>query len=388
MMMEIAKVAKWAHLIKLFDLESKNFVKLSDLSEVSIFPKPIERQRIFTCLQVFSEKTHVALLTHPSLDAEEVKDTAAFISKVIKWWKILNVKSCEVASRRNDELKAAISNAEDERLLFLLQFGDMAFQMAGKQGSRVKQLSKDTAVAIHQTCYGLVDLCRYLLATRQDYVLLGQFTSDHLEKEFSKLRQGSGGAYFLSVQQIIEKVRINQASLLLTSEVDIGALGVQSGHQCNSCTYKLSEENREIFDGLVELEEFIPLDAKMSLVHIAGYVSRNDEALNENELLGHTQFYFTKYGKFTQDLDRGGLKVPSDPACQWTFFCFILFHAVKTDVCRKPLSDIFYLVSEVYDFGMRQRHCIVLSNIFLNKLCHKSTPRCGKEPALKVLKLS
>ena len=35
--------------------------------------------------------------------------------------------------------------------------------------------------------------------------MLGNFTSDPLEKQFGKLRQGTGGAYFIIVQQILEK---------------------------------------------------------------------------------------------------------------------------------------------------------------------------------------
>ena len=84
--------------------------------------------------------------------------------------------------------------------LILLECGDMAMKMVGKEGSQIKRLSKDTAAAIHQTCYGLVDLCRHLLAISHKYVLLGQFTSDHIEKQNSKLCQGSGGAYFLTVE--------------------------------------------------------------------------------------------------------------------------------------------------------------------------------------------
>ena len=384
----IAKIAKWIHLQKLFELERGNLVKLSDLNEMSIAPKPIERQRVSTCLKVFSEKTHTALLTHPLLDQNEVKDTAAFIYKVLRWWKILNVRSCETSVRRNDQLLGAISDPQDKRLTFLLEFGDMAKKMAGKQRSRVKQLSKDTAFAIHQTCHGIVELSRHLLETSHKYVLLGQFTSDHLEKQFSKLRQGSGGAYFLTVQQIVEKVRIKNASLLLKSGVDLDKLSVQSGHKCASCLYKLSEEDEEIFDGLPDLEEFIPIDVKMSLVHIAGYVTRNDAQLSEKDLLDHTTFYYQKFGRFTQFLDRGGLKIPTDRSCQWVFFCFALFHAVKRNACRKSLANFFELVSEFYGFAMTGQHCIVLSNIFLNQFCRKNTPRLGKEPALKLLKLS
>ena len=52
----VRRVAKWAHLKQLYRFESERLVKLSDLNEISIAPKPIERQRVFTCLRVFSEK--------------------------------------------------------------------------------------------------------------------------------------------------------------------------------------------------------------------------------------------------------------------------------------------------------------------------------------------
>ena len=60
-------------------------------------------------------------------------------------------------------------------------------------GKRQKTLTKDTATALHHTLNGLVDLSRKLLSTTHKYVLIGEHTSDPLEKEFGKLRQGSGG---------------------------------------------------------------------------------------------------------------------------------------------------------------------------------------------------
>ena len=134
------------------------------------------------------------------------------------------------------------------------------------------------------------------------------------------------------------------------------------------------------------MEPFIPTDTKLFLVHIAGYVSRNDKALDEKEFFGQAKFYFAKYGLFTKRLDRGGLKVPTDQACQWTFFCFMLFQAVKTEVRRKSLNNLVKDVSEFYNFNMKECHYDVL--ILLNKLCQKLTPRSRKEPALKMLKLS
>lgn len=260
--------------------------------------------------------------------------------------------------------------------------------MTGKQGHRIKQLSKDTAKNIHHTCYGMVDLCRHLLATTHEYVCLGMFTTDFLEKEFGKLRQGSGGTYFISVQQVLEKLHIKQSSLLISLHIDVNEFNVESGHQCSSCTYLLCEEGAEVFDNLTDLESSIPLETKMSLVYIAGYITRKDADLSENEMLEQTTFYHQKYGKFTNELDRGGLNIPSDCCCQWTFFCFILFNTVKTKVCRKSLCNIFMAVSEFYSFNMLKKHGQILSNIFLKNYCIESTPRSDKEPAVKVLKLS
>ena len=123
---------------KLFELENKSLVKLSDLNEISITPKPVERQKVSTCLRVFFEKTYSALLAHPSLNIDEVKDTAAFLKLVIKWWKILNIKAYGADVKHNDPIQAVVKNLDDERLNFLIEFGDIALKMAGPPGKRVK----------------------------------------------------------------------------------------------------------------------------------------------------------------------------------------------------------------------------------------------------------
>ncbi|XP_047126699.1 uncharacterized protein LOC124807936 [Hydra vulgaris] len=305
----------------------RSFLKLSDLNETSISPKPVERQCVLTVLRVFSEKTYAALLQHPDMIHIAVIDIfiAIFINKVIIWWKILNVKAIGADTRHNDPLQAVINNPDDNRLNLILQFGDMALKMAGPK--------------------------------------------DHLEKEYSILRQGSGGTYFLSVQQVIEKLRIKHASLLLKLNVDIDNFNVKSGHQCALCDYKLSEDCCEILDNLQDLESFIADDVKMSLIHIAGYVTLNDKERTDYELLDQTTFYFQKYGQFSKFLDRGGLKFPTDNSCQWTFFCFVVFQIVKDHVCRKSLSSIFMIISDYYLLDMEEHHCVILSNIFFLNLC-------------------
>ncbi|XP_076437845.1 uncharacterized protein LOC143277020 [Babylonia areolata] len=384
----VQRTAKWRHLVNLYKLECDSLVKMSDLDEVAVSPKPIERQKVSTCLKVFSEKTHQALLNHPRLEqTDEVKDTAAFILKVLTWWKIVNVKSEFMDDRRRDPLQAAISNPNDERLNTVLQFGEMALEMSGKQGKRQKQLTRDTARAVHHTCNGLVSLCRQLLLSpAHDYILFGQFSTDPLEKEFSKLRQGSGGTYFINVQQIIEKTNINRSRLLLSLEAEAALEVEEPGHSCPDCVFNLEQDEKacQAVDDIETLEDLVSDENKSVLVYIAGYVTRKDTDYEE----GQTSFYFDKYGQYTKSLDRGGLKVPSDRACQWTIFSFIIFNVVKNSVCRHSFMRIALALSDMYEFHMKERHARIVANILIKNYCRDATPRSTKEPALKRLKLS
>ena len=110
----------------------------------------------------------------------------------------MNVKSRNMNLGKRQPLQAVVSDPNDSRLGYILEFGEMCLKIGGQQGKRERQLSKDTVVCIHQSCCGVVDLAKYLLSDEgYDYVCLGDFTTDPLEKAFSIFRQGSGGAYFI-----------------------------------------------------------------------------------------------------------------------------------------------------------------------------------------------
>ena len=133
---------------------------------------------------------------------------------VAKWFCILNVKRKGIDVRYNDALQAVISSPSYERLNWIENFGIMCLAMAGKQGQRVRQLSKDTATVIYNISMGIVKLARHFLDKRKcDYICFGEFSTDPLEKAFSKFRQGSGGTHFRNDQQVTEKLRISKAKL-------------------------------------------------------------------------------------------------------------------------------------------------------------------------------
>ena len=124
----VLKTAKWDHLLQLYRAESSQdpILKLSRLNEKSVMPKHTEKQSVSLCLQVFCDETATALLTHSATKNETgIEETAFFIQKVVKFWKIVNVKHKGEDMASNDPLKAVISDPNDVRLNYLLQFGTM-----------------------------------------------------------------------------------------------------------------------------------------------------------------------------------------------------------------------------------------------------------------------
>ena len=135
---------------------------------------------------------------------------------------------------------------------------------------RIKSLTRDTGTSIWHTCYGLVEMCKYLLKNNFIYVMLGEFSTDFIEKTFNKFRQGSGGTYFITVQNVVEKLNIEKAKLLLELKVNVSDYTINNEHLCQKCGYFRSEESCDIVNQLLKLEASLPLSTKMALFYIAG----------------------------------------------------------------------------------------------------------------------
>ena len=92
--------------MELYKHEAEGLVKMSKLTEVSVCPKPIERQSVATCLRVFCEETSTAIINHSGMrNVDGREHTAAFVKVVVNWWKIVNVKSIGVHVRFNNKLQ-------------------------------------------------------------------------------------------------------------------------------------------------------------------------------------------------------------------------------------------------------------------------------------------
>ena len=91
---------------------------MSKLTYVAAIPKPIERQKVHTCLKVFWNETVDALKFHPGMLDENVDGTVTLITKMIEYWKIVRTSSFECLSL-NDSLHDVISSATEMCVLMI-----------------------------------------------------------------------------------------------------------------------------------------------------------------------------------------------------------------------------------------------------------------------------
>ncbi|GFN77400.1 developmentally-regulated GTP-binding protein 2 [Plakobranchus ocellatus] len=141
------RFACWSYLKELFDHEAKTITKLSKLTSSYVSPSNLERQKVASALNVFSDQTASALQ-----NSEAKKDTwemtAMFILKVVKLWKVLNCKNMNERARLKDDYRVAIdSNEENKGVGVLKEWADCAKSMTSAKGHVRKHcLTTDTGM--------------------------------------------------------------------------------------------------------------------------------------------------------------------------------------------------------------------------------------------------
>ena len=124
--------------------------------------------------------------SHSKINNEAASGTVNFFKIVLKLWKIFIVKNPRENQVHNDAMRAVIKMPDNPRIKFLLDIAAIADCMRPTTNPRVCLLTSNTAKFLDHICRGTVDMARHLLASGNEYVMLGLFSIDSLKRAFGK----------------------------------------------------------------------------------------------------------------------------------------------------------------------------------------------------------
>ena len=170
---------------------------------------------------VFCESTRDALTHYATFEHKpDWKNTADFISLILKVWNVMNVKTKSKGKNKRQIAMDPIRSSMDWKISFLREFAEFLekWETTNEPG-----LSRETFLALRHTCLSLADCASYLLDRLGfSFVLLRHLQSDAIESRFGWLRQLSGANYYISMRQVLESDRkIRVMSLLKFSKFSL-----------------------------------------------------------------------------------------------------------------------------------------------------------------------
>jgi hypothetical protein len=338
--------ADFNHIVQLFNHEASFALKKAHkLSPSVLNPSSIEKTSVALATSVFCESTRDALVYYAVHENKpEWKETADFITLVLKLWNVMNVKHSSKGKQKRDITMDPVRSSMDWKLHFLREFAE--FLQRWEANSR-DGLTRETFLALRQTCCALADCAAYLLdRCGFNFVLLGRLQSDALESRFGWLRQLSGANYYISMRQVMEGDRkIRALSLLKFSKVSLSEL--ESAVQSDSTSSSSNSETDTAADAIAAALTF-NVQPSISDAHIifyvSGAISRSVVAttkcdacrdvlicpmlLPALEVDNHMNLDVSS-SEFLDSINRGGLIKPTEFVYQLTTHCWRVFEEIR-----------------------------------------------------------
>ncbi|KAH7936721.1 hypothetical protein HPB49_003406 [Dermacentor silvarum] len=235
------------------------------LSRKALYPSSLERQDVKLALQIFNDYLPEALR---ALGAKHnlfsFEATATFVEIILKWWKIVNVKTPWKGERLRDHFQQpALSIDNDPKIDFLHMFLKWLDECKNKCFDN-GTLTKETHAALEHTTYALVELARYSFEELgMSYVLFGKIQTDCLEDRFGKYRQLAGAQYHISIRQIYEvenKLRLQSTLPTVSPDQHWECVRKQVEALLPSSNVVVTSQ------ALTKMQDVVPV-----LVYVAGY---------------------------------------------------------------------------------------------------------------------
>ena len=352
-------VASWNDVITLYETDRTQAVRLTKLTHVSVFPKPLQRQSVPYVCQIFNEKTPTALKSLSDKFTFQ-EGTQLFINLISNWFKMMNVKnnSCWVclsdAYRKPWEL-----NCESFTKLNSICQVISSCRWSGGKG-RVKKLTQSTADAFTVSTTNAITAAQYLMNNHGfQYVLPAVFSQDPAEIFFGQARQRSGGNFYIDIVDVRAAGKVQQMHQLVKHDA-IPESRRKTDASCTICEKDLLQEDIDIIQELDIAETQNLLESsdimKHKVVFIAGYLVHKHGELNvyEDEEVPC---------EFISELSRGGLKVPTLTTVYFVHNAINLHNKMELNrkSCRKYFQKLLFFVDA--PMAINDKACKSLTNI-------------------------
>ncbi len=341
------------HLETLHNIEKGKPIKMAHkLTEKVLHPMSIEKTNVKLADAFFHESTIAALEFYSNNGFPEFKQTVPFMKLIRKLWNICNVKTPSAGKHKRDKSRDPIWNGDSENLKFLSDF--VSWLEMWKKNSQIKEtLTRETLIAIEQTCKALIGLANYLIEEKGFYyVLLGLAQSDPVEGRFGQYRQMSGANYYVSVRQVLDaekSIRLKALAKYPDSFFDnIKNVCENSKEDCVEIC------NNSAIDIVAELNiEKLPLTCKdigdeNIIYYVSGYIGRSlihglpCSKCQQLVISSHNAPSVVISGgerdnpedesrmrSFLEQLNRGGLSTPSDICYISCIYIWNLYFEIK-----------------------------------------------------------
>ena len=326
-------------------------LRLTKLTHTSVFPKPLQRQSVPLVCQVFHEKTIAAFRALKStIDYQE--GTIKFITLITNWFKMMNVKDKFSTIHLRDPFRAPWTlNCDNfSKLSVMCDVIDSCRWEGGRY--RQKKLTQFTADAFKITTKFSIAAATYLFTYHNfQYVLPAVFSQDPLEKIFGQARQRNGGNFYIDIVDVLSSAKAQRLHQLL--KYNIIPQGVPE-FTCPECTTPVSLGDIELMQEISIEDTELLLDSgdtlKHKVVFIAGYIT-----FKHGEMEGDPVST-----EFLQELDRGGLRVPT-----LSTTCFVQTAVHLLEVLQRAKNSCRTYVTKVLSF---YDHPLAEDNVALHSL--------------------
>ena len=367
-------------------------------------------------LKVFDEKTAVALVHYGNQNQVDANGAHQFICLILKLWHVLNVKSVDKGIRKRDGDSESIRAINDPSVIFLQDVYYWLVQWESmNQKPREGCLTSETMFALKYTVLTFLVLIPYLLnEMKLSYVLTGKFQTDSLESRFGSYRRLSGTNYHISVMEVMESEKklkilsiLNVVSELNVTIKDFIASCSNSGNDAAASIDVVN--NAGLYDVITECDIGVAVSEAecKSLIFIAGFVGYKlltntvicelccNELITEHVMEVSIDDGDEQYS-YLRDLDRGGLKWPTDLLVEivaQVFFVFNCLVSLKYESkflallsSQKPVVmrlsiERFNLIGLLYGIdcvcgatanNVCESATAIVANILLNNYCKRS----------------